>query len=125
MVEKIELVESKGIDFDINGKIYSVNLAEFKTLVKYNKVVKKLEELKGKVEKDNFDIERDMQEGIKILHEFINTVLNDENAVEEILGDKKENIYILFDLSIQLMNKTKMQKDSLLSERIKEYVPEK
>lgn len=125
MVEKIELVESKGIDFDINGKIYNVNLSEFKTLVKYNKVIKKLEELKSKVDKGNFDIEKDMQEGIKILHEFINTVLNDENAVEDILGDKKENIYILFDLSIQLMNKTKLEKESLISERIKEYVPEK
>ena len=85
MVEKIELVESKGIDFDINGKIYSVNLAEFKTLVKYNKVVKKLEELKGKVEKDNFEVE-----ATRIINYEIDDILNDlqiDTEVKTKLGE--------------------------------------
>jgi hypothetical protein len=129
MVEKIEVLTSKVKEFEIKGKIYKVNLSDVRELINYQKAIKKVKDIQlalvsteGKTEEE---LEKTILESVDVLHSFINVVLNDNNAVEEILGDDKGNLEVLFDFVVKLQKGVAPSVDSFIQERIEtEYAPE-
>lgn len=123
MVEKIEVIENEVKEIEIKGKIYSINLMDIKEFIKYKKALDKVVECKNKLSdldnKNDDEIEKIIIESIESIHNFINVALNDENAVEDILGNNKNNLHIIFDFINKLQKTLSPYAESFIKERIK------
>ena len=120
MVEKIEIIETKK-EYEINGKIYTVDIQNAKELIKYQKALDEIGSISKMQEKD---IEVVFDTLLEKLRNLINTILNDENACKDIFGSDIENFGKLFDLAIKLIQGSSMSAKKFIDERVKQYEPE-